>query len=79
MQLHNPEQISNWILCKNPIGCPVVHYFDRSDTRINYSLDICDGCWFELLRLENYQHPYISTSSFIHKKNADSKPEANSL
>jgi len=78
MQLHKPAEKSNWVLCKNPLSKPVVHYFDRCDTRINYSLDICDGCWHELLRLENYKHPYISTS-YVHKKSADSKPEKDSL
>ena len=78
MQLHKPSEKSNWILCKNPLGIPVVHYFDRSDTRINYCLDICDECSYSLLKLENYKSPIISPT-FIHKKNADSKPEKDSL
>lgn len=71
--------MSNWILCSNPLRNPVVHYFDRSDFRVNYNQSICDMCWHELLRLENYQTPYISSPHIINKKSADSKPEKDSL
>lgn len=78
MRLHNPAEKSNWIECNNPFHKPI-HYFDRVDTRINYSIGYCDECWYWLLRQENYKPPVITSPDIIHKKSIDCRPEKDSL